>query len=198
MANGRNARNGRKRVDESRDPGGFVALPWSVIDSPSYQGLSHPAKSLLIEVARQFVRDNNGRLLASGAYLKPRGWSSNDVISRAIKELIKSGLIHQTVLGHRPNKASWYAVTWRALDRHCAYDAGAVETFHRGDYQKQGQRKIASITPRHGVGMQQIAPSDGVTGSPSIPSGGAVRPLKKGHPTPSDGDHLDKPSAVVH
>ena len=60
MANGRNA--GRKG-DSGRDPGAFVALPWSVLDSPAYARLSHPARSLLLEVARQFVRDNNGRLL---------------------------------------------------------------------------------------------------------------------------------------
>jgi hypothetical protein len=64
MANGRN--NGRKR-DTSRDPGGFIALPWSVLDCPAYARLSHPARSLLVEFARQIGNDNNGRLLASSA-----------------------------------------------------------------------------------------------------------------------------------
>ena len=31
----------------------------------SREGLSHPAKTLPVEMARQFGRDNNGRLLAS-------------------------------------------------------------------------------------------------------------------------------------
>jgi hypothetical protein len=52
-----------------RDSGGFVALPWAVLDCPAYKALSHPARALLMEVARQYVRDNNGRLLLSGAYL---------------------------------------------------------------------------------------------------------------------------------
>lgn len=98
MSNGRNS--GRKG-DSGRDGGGFVALPWSVLDCPSYARLSHPARSLLFELARQFVRDNNGRLLASAAYLSKRGWKSADVITRAKRELIDAGFIHETVKGHR-------------------------------------------------------------------------------------------------
>lgn len=70
MANGR---NGRRKRDTGRVGGPFVAMPWHVLDSPAYVGLSHPARSLLMEMARQFVRDNNGRLLASRAYLAERG-----------------------------------------------------------------------------------------------------------------------------
>lgn len=131
MANGRN--KGAKG-DAGRDAGGFIALPWSVVDSPAYQALSHPAKALLMEIARQFVRDNNGQLLASRAYLATRGWKSADVIQRAKHELIAAGFIYETAKGQRPNKASWYAVTWRTLDRHPGYDEGAVEGFVRGAY----------------------------------------------------------------
>jgi hypothetical protein len=132
MANGR---NGKRKGDTGRDSGGFIALPWSVMDCPVYAGLSHPAKALLLEFARQFVRDNNGRLLASRAYLAGRGWKSADVIQRAKDELLAAGFIFETVKGQRPNKASWYAVTWRTLDRHPGYDHGAVESFERGECQ---------------------------------------------------------------
>ena len=132
MANGRN--KGAKG-DSGRDAGGFIALPWSVVDSPAYQALGHPAKALLTEIARQFVRDNNGKLLCSMAYLSTRVWKSNDVITRAKAELLSAGFIFETVKGQRPNKASWYAVTWRILDRHPGYDVGAAECFARGAYQ---------------------------------------------------------------
>lgn len=135
MANGRN--KGAKG-DAGRDAGGFIALPWSVVDSPAYQALSHPAKALLMEIARQFVRDNNGQLLASRAYLATRGWKSADVIQRAKHELIAAGFIYETAKGQRPNKASWYAVTWRTLDRNPGYDEGAVEGFVRGAYRFGG------------------------------------------------------------
>lgn len=137
MANGRN--RGQK-VDHGRDAGGFIALPWSVIDCPAYQQLSLPAKSLLIEFARQFVKDNNGRLLASGAYLATRGWKSADVITRAKRELLNAGFIFETVKGHRPNKASWYAVTWRALDKQHGYDEGAALCFKRGAYRDTSKK----------------------------------------------------------
>jgi hypothetical protein len=161
MANGRN--RGRKG-DTGRDPGGFMALPWSVLDCPAYAALSHPARSLLVEIGRQHVRDNNGRLLASRAYLARRGWTSADVIQRAKTELLAAGFIHETVKGQRPNKASWYAITWFALDRLEGYDAGAAETFVRSAY-----RKNAALCPSHGTERAPIAPSHGTETPSPVP-----------------------------
>ena len=104
MANGRGA--GRSKRETGRDPGPFVALPLSVLDCPGYAALSHPARALLLEVARQCKGDDNGRLLLSRVYLAGRGWKSADVIQRAKVELIKAEFIFETVRGHRPNKAS--------------------------------------------------------------------------------------------
>lgn len=209
MANGRNK---LRRGDAGRDAGGFVALPWSVLDSPAYSGLSHPAKALLLEFARQFVRDNNGRLLCSMTYLGPRGWKSNDVITRAVRKLVAAGFVHQTAQGHRPSKASWYAVTWRALDRHPGYDVGTMESFQRGAYRlwvaaqrpteiapptpSPGAEKNASLTPSPGVERASRAPSPGVGALPTAPSPGAVEGGFGTFSTPGDGDHLEKPSTA--
>ena len=133
MANGR---RGRSKRDLSREPGGFVAMPWRVMDSKAYQNLSHTARSLLLELARQLRPDNNGQLLASRAHLLKRGWRSADVIDRAKRELLNAELIVETVKGHRPNKASWFAVTWRLLDHHPSYDPGVQSTFRRGAYSR--------------------------------------------------------------
>jgi hypothetical protein len=141
-------RQTRKKRDTSRDPGGFVALPWTVLDCPAYGRLSHPARSLLIEFARQIGNDNNGRLLASSSYLGKRGWHSDDVISRAKRQLLNEGFIYETVKGHRPNRASWYAVTWRTLDRLPGYDAGAEAGFERGAYRKGEPIKKIAPLPR--------------------------------------------------
>jgi hypothetical protein len=184
MANARNPK--RKGRDTSRDQGGFVAIPWSVLDCPAYASLSHPARSLLMEIARQYVRDNNGRLLASQRHLESRGWKSWDVITRAKRELLEAGFIFETVMGHRPNKASWYAVTWRMLDRIPGYDAGAEQLFERGSYRKKQPTKNAILTPSHGAGRPQIAPPDG-----------AIKALFDLSPAPSHGDHLDMPSIGV-
>ena len=182
-----NGRNKFTKGDRGRDSGGFVALPWSVLDCPAYARLSHPARSLLFELARQFVRDNNGRLLASFAYLSKRGWGSRDVIVRAKRELLESRFIFETVMGHRPNKASWYAVTWRALDKLPGYDAGAADCFQRGAY----------LRPSHGQEKPLIGPSHGQGTHPPRPSPGPVKALLPPSPRPSHGHHLDKPSEGV-
>ena len=190
MADGRNP--GRNKRDTSREPGGFVALPWSVLDSVAYARLSHPARALLLEFARQYCRDNNGRLLASRAYLSKRGWKSSDVISRAIQQLVAGGFIHQTVMGHRPNKASWYAITWYTLDKHKGYDAGAELLFKRGSYSRD-----KPLIPSKGAGKPAIAPSGGIGGESTTPRHGTISPLQLQSSAPSRGHHLDKPSAVL-
>ena len=189
------SRRGYKK-GSGRDGGGFVALPWSVLDCPSYSPLSHPAKSLLIELARQFVRDNNGRLLASGRYLSKRGWKSADVIQRAKRELIEAGFIYETVKGHRPNKASWYAVTWQDLDKHPNYDAGILEGWRnaRSGYEKTKALKIKRLTPSSGTKEMGIAPSSVVVSDKLIPSSGTISTTFLSPPTPSNGNHLELPS----
>ena len=135
----------RKKASENRDSGGFVAIPWSVLDCPAWQALSHTSRDLLLELARQFVRDNNGQLVCCDKRLGPRGWRSPDVISRAKRQLIDLGFIFETRKGHRPNKASWYAITWYALDWHTGYDAGVLAAFERSAYKGARPGKIESL-----------------------------------------------------
>lgn len=190
MANGRN--RGTKG-DSGRDSGGFVALPWTVLDCPAYTALSYPARALLMEVARQFVRDNNGRMLLSIAYLSKRGWKSSDVITRAKRELLAAGFIFETVMGHRPNKASWYAVTWRTLDKLQGYDEGATASFIRGAYMSTvlkpqptreqlyekwrgvgagGTGKATTTNKKPTKKNASLTPAHGVEGTPIAPAGG--------------------------
>lgn len=192
MANGRRA---SRKGDSGRDEGGFIALPWSVVDSPAYARLSMHAKALLIEVARQFVRDNNGRLLLSRAYMEKRGWKSADMLSKAKRELLEGGFIHETVKGHRPNKASWYAVTWQTLDRLPGYDPGAAESFQRGAYREWKPIKNASLSPLHGTGKPSIAPSCGTGKAATVPSHGPIKPVLPPTLVPLHGHHLEMPSA---
>ena len=124
----------KRQRGAGRDPGGFIALPWLVMDCPAYCDLSYSARALLLEFARQFVRNNNGRLIATKAYLAERGWSSETTIAKAKQELLQAGFIYETVKGARPNKAAWYALTWLTLDMLTGYDHGAVEGFRRGAY----------------------------------------------------------------
>ena len=127
-----------------------------VLESNAYLGLSHPAKVLLLDIALQYKGDNNGRLLTSLKFMEPRGWRSADVLYRAKQQLQDSKLIYQTVQGHRPNKASWYAITWHALDDNDRYDFGASNGFRRGAYR---DLKINGLSPSCGIVKPLIAPS---------------------------------------
>ena len=194
MANGR-SKSGKG--DSGRDSGGFIALPWSVLDCPAYNRLSMHARALLLEVARQFVRDNNGRLLLSRAHMQTRGWKSADMLSKAKRELLEAGFIYETVKGQRPNKASWYAVTWRMLDRHPGYDMGAVEGFVRGAYRHASASKNTTLSPPHGTGRPSIVPPHGTGEPPSVPPHGPMRASFDALSVPPHGHHLDMPSAVA-
>ena len=177
--------------NNSREPGKFVALPWAVLDSAAFQALSHPAKALLLEVARQYRSDNNGRMLLTDKYLAPRGWRSPYVITRAKRELIDVGLIFETVKGARPNKASWYAVTWQSLDPHPGYDAGVHRAFARGAY----KLKNASLTTGGVVGRAPIATGAVVDQRATTTGAVAIPTLIRSPSTTGAVDHLDLPSA---
>lgn len=191
MANGRNLKK-----DNSRDAGAFIALPWSVVDCPAYIALSYPAKAMLIELARQYGgRNLNGTLLATSKYLQLRGWKSNALITRVLRELVEAGFIYQTVKGHRPNKASWYALTWYSLDKSSKYDYGAEAGFIRSAYRKKCPEKIKSLKPSTGLSTRPVALAKGVSTTLATPQEGAISLGLPNPPTPAGGDHLDTPSA---
>ena len=193
--------------DSGRDAGGFAALPWTVLDSAAYAGLSHPARALLLEFARQYVRDNNGRLLASVAYLSKRGWFSAGAIQKAKQELMAAGFIHETVMGHRPNKASWYAITWQTLDKIPGYDVGAAESFQRSAYRTapakpkrpalKCKRNKKVLIPPHGIETSPIVPPHGIGDSLPIPPHGTIKATFAPLSIPPHGNHLEKPSIAV-
>ena len=190
-------RNKNRKGDAGRDAGGFIALPWSVLDCPAYTALSTHAKALLLEVARQYHREDNGRMLLSRAYLGPRGWKSMDMLPKAKGELLAGGFIFQTVMGHRPSKASWYAVTWRALDKIPGYDVGTVEGFKRGAYQKNAPVIGTFLRPPHGTGRAATVPPHGTKSVPTVPPHGAVKVIFGPSPVPPHGHPLEIPSPVV-
>lgn len=196
MSIDKNRRSGKS--GSGRDAGGFVALPWSVLDCDAYKKLSYPARSLLVEFARQYSKYNNGRLLGSHRYLKARGWRSNDVIHRAKQQLIDGGFLFQTVQGHRPNKASWYAITWQSRDKIAGYDPGTMDRWidYRSAY-KNSKKGIRALNPRDNLKDPSIDPPRGVSSITPYPRDGSIMGNISHQPTPQNGDHLELPSTVV-
>ena len=182
----------RNRASIKRVEGRFLAIPHDVLDSYAYLSLPHTAKSLLLELGRQYMSHNNGMLVLSFKYLKKRGWNSADVIARAKRELLAKGLIYETVMGHRPNKASRYAVTWATLDPSPFYDFGVEKGFVKGAYRNfKNEKLIPSGSKQQGC----IAPSIGLKESFFMPSTGTVDGDYRCPPIPGDGNHLDTPSS---
>ena len=153
--------------------------------------------------------------MASSSYLRKRGWNSPDVITRAKRELLKAGFIFETVMGHRPNKASWYALTWRSLDNLKGYDTGAKEMFRRGAYASPVTLKtkstreelfqkwrgpISENAPLRSSGVVDspyIAPSPALADSPIDTAAAPIACDFKPSSSTPDVHHLDKPSATA-
>jgi hypothetical protein len=176
-----------------RDGTQFVALPLVVLQSAGYRAAGHVARSLLVDIAVQYSGSNNGRLVACAKYLQPLGWTSNDTVVRARRELLDVGLLVETRKGARPNRAAWYALSWLALD---VTDGLEIDPklYRTGAY-RNPEVKNASLAPSGGVDKDRIAPSGGKTPSVFAPSGGAIRTTLTPGAAPSGGAYLEIPSA---
>lgn len=95
----------------------YAAIEHRVIDSPAYADLTFSARALLVLLARQLTKDNNGHLQAAFKWCKPYGFGSENTLREAIADLISHGFICRT-RSHGANGA-WarYAVTWLPIKR---------------------------------------------------------------------------------
>jgi hypothetical protein len=157
-----------KGTASKRDGTQHLALPFVVLDSPGYRAIGHIARSLLLDIARQYTGHNNGKLVACAKYLKPKGWSSNATITKALRELVAVNLLIETRKGARPNKAAWFALGWLQLDVAEGLDIDP-KAYRTGRYQN------ASLTPASGVARLPIAPTHGVRAAFTTPASGAMQ-----------------------
>jgi hypothetical protein len=128
--------NKKKRWAVKRDDpnGAIVLIPHYVLNSHAYKTLSGSAVRLLIDITMQYNNLNNGALLASFRYMnEKRGWASKGTLNKALIELQERHLIVKTVQGRMPNRASWFAIGWCALDDIKNLDIKTQE-FPRGKY----------------------------------------------------------------
>ncbi|MBU3697781.1 hypothetical protein [Dechloromonas sp.] len=90
----------------------YAAIEHRVIDSPAFAALKPTAQALLLLLARQLTKDNNGHLQAAFKWCKRYGIGSEHTLRAAIGDLISHGFIYRT-RSHGANGA-WakYAVTW--------------------------------------------------------------------------------------
>lgn len=168
----------------------FTPLPHAVIHSRQYRKLRHAARSLLFDIAAQYNRSNNGKLVCCAKYLRPLGWSSNDTISRALAELKQSGLLIETRKGMMPpySRAAWFALAWFDLDVYSGLD---IDPRH---YRRCELAPLKSLTPIAGLVRARTIPYNGAVADNVAPIFGTVVPINAQASTPIDGDFLDIPS----
>lgn len=94
----------------------YAAIEHRVIDSPAFADLTFSAQSLLLLMARQLSKDNNGHLQATHSYMQGFGFSDR-TLTRATKELVEHGFLYRTRMGGYQMGASQYAVTWLPIKR---------------------------------------------------------------------------------
>lgn len=82
----------QRRGQVSRKTHPFIALEHRVFDSPAFADLKHSSVRVLLAVARQLTKDNNGHLQCSFAWCKRHGIGSDNTLADAIADLIVHGL----------------------------------------------------------------------------------------------------------
>ena len=102
--------------------GGYAPLPFGVMDSEAYKGLSYCARSVLTIMLRQYNGRNNGHYQLTHTWLAKYGFTSRPMNVKAKKELIERGLIQQTRFGGMRMGASLYAVTWLPISNSVGLD----------------------------------------------------------------------------
>lgn len=116
----RNYRDAKRK----RERGAFLALPVAVLNSQTYARLSPHAVKLLLDLGSQYRGDNNGDLSAPWKLMRPRGWRSEETLSKAKQELLQARFIVEMRKGRRPNVCTLYALTWFNLDPSTKHDVG--------------------------------------------------------------------------
>lgn len=90
----------------------YAAIEHRVIDSAAFADLKPTAQVLVLILARQLTKDNNGHLQATFSWCKQYGIGSEHTLRDAIAQLISHGFLYRT-RSHGANGA-WakYALTW--------------------------------------------------------------------------------------
>jgi hypothetical protein len=95
----------------------YAAIEHRVIESPAFAALRPSSVLLLLLLARQLTKDNNGHLHAAFKWCSRFGIGSEHTLRDAIAQLIAHGMIYRT-RSHGANGA-WarYAVTWLPIKK---------------------------------------------------------------------------------
>jgi hypothetical protein len=194
-----NARlDGRKTEKLRKNPKEqFVGIPHWVMRHPAFRDASHRARALLFDVALQYNGRNNGKLVVCDKVMKPLGWNSRDGLCKAKQELLTLGLLIETRRGAKPNKAAWYALSWRALDVAHGLDLNprSYVTLIWQKSEPDGRHLVAHTTkvrpPQDGLVPSTIRPPHGLRDAPPRPPHGRMEGQSGTPSRPPHGQYID-------
>lgn len=187
-------RRGQSRPQKTITKHPYAAIEHRVIDSAAYADLTFAARSLLVLLARQLTKDNNGMLQATYSYLRRFGFDSEHTISRCLKQLISNGFIYRTRAGGYQNGAALYAVTWLPIKKRDGLHLDGFKACAWRDWQpcekKSPPSKVQDTHCKNGISDPITTPKNAV-GCPSknadyelMPCSGAISGTKR-NPTAS-------------
>lgn len=157
-----------KAAKEARGGGSFLPVRLDMLGSPALAALSPYACKLLWDLMSQWRLGRNGD--ASAAFekvLRLRGWRSKATLSKAIKELLESGLIVRTRQGSL-HMCSLYGLGWLAIDE-CDSKLDVKPTAGPPDLWREPVLRLinaASSTPDVPQRSKNLC-----KGTPGVPSG---------------------------
>lgn len=167
----------RKKHKGRRESGTFTLIPHAVQDSANFRSCSGSAIKLLMDLARQFNGNNNGDLCAAMRVLRPRGWTRDETVGHALRELRHYGLIQLTRQGglHQP---SLFALAWLAIDECDGKLECAATRVPSGEWKQQRGRFVRpkKKTPRRkpGYGGPLSHTETGALPENAAPESGAI------------------------
>lgn len=173
--------------------GGYSALPHMVMDGAAYQALSHPSRSLLNEIVRQHNGRNNGHMQLSTMYLRKRGWTSADVVDRAKKELINSGLAIKTKLGGLNAGPDQWAVTWLSITDFTGLTEVTAATYMPGKWRSADPMPTIKKHEAPSVLRNSAVPPNGLAKTSTVPSNGPKKAIFDVSTVPSNGNNVFMP-----
>jgi hypothetical protein len=155
----------------------FAQVPHYVMDSQAYIGASAGARSLCMELLRQYNGSNNGHLHLTLKWLRTRGMRSADMIERYRNELLERRLIVQTRWGGLSMGANYFALTFLAVTDFKGLDLPSSE-YRQGvflDYRDPEGRPTRRKPPNRGSDERsKAAPATGNGDLSHAPVIGAV------------------------
>jgi len=150
------AKSRYKNAKEKRDGESHIGVPHCVLNGVAYLGLNAHARMLLWDLAAQYRGDNNGDMCAAWKLMHPRGWKSEETLSKAKRNLLEVGLIVETRKGARPNKCGLFALTWYALDDCKGKPDISPQSFPRGAYRLKDRQPVMFLSSRENTSLNTV------------------------------------------